>query len=64
MKMDKKAWGFESFSDAEKTEAKELKKPSYQEKSRAITYLRECFYSRKATTGRIQRIFEVSEFER
>jgi hypothetical protein len=62
MKLDKKVWGFESFAAAKKSEAVELGKMSYQDKSRTITFLRECFYGRKATTGRLQRIFEVSEF--
>ena len=62
MKLDKKIWGFESFSAAEKFEALELQKMSYQKKSSTITFLRECFYGRKATTGRLQRIFEVSKF--
>jgi hypothetical protein len=64
MKMDKKISGFSTFADAEKAEIKALKKMSYQEKSRAITFLRECFYGKEATTGKVERIFEVSPFER
>jgi len=64
MKMDKKVWGFETFEAAEKTERKALKKMTYQEKARTITFLRECFYGKRATTGRVQRIFEVSKFEK
>src|SRR5438445_5496395 len=60
MKLDKKIRGFGSFSASEKAEAIELRKMSYQRKSATITFLRECFYGRKATTGRVQRIFEVS----
>jgi hypothetical protein len=63
MKLDKKEWGFETFKQAEKSETIELQKMSYQKKSRTITFLRECHYGRKATTGRVQRIFEVSPFE-
>jgi hypothetical protein len=32
----------------------------YKEKLQMITYLRECFYGKKATTGRIQRIHKTS----
>jgi hypothetical protein len=31
-----------------------------EEKLRTITYLRECFYGKNATTGRIQRIHQSS----
>ena len=30
-----------------------------KEKLQTITYLRECFYGEKATTGRLQRIYTV-----
>ena len=62
MKLDKTVRGFSFFAAAEKAEAIELGKMSYQEKSSVITFLRECYYGRQATTGRLQRIFEVSEF--
>ncbi len=32
---------------------------SYKEKIMTITYLRECFYGPKATTGRLQRFYKV-----
>jgi hypothetical protein len=62
MKLDKKVWGFETFEAARNLETVQLKKMSFQKKSSTITYLRECYYGREATTGRLQRIFEVSEF--
>jgi hypothetical protein len=31
---------------------------SYEEKLMTITYLRECFYGKEATTGRLQRIYQ------
>ena len=31
----------------------------YEEKLMTITYLRECFYGSKATTGRLQRFYKV-----
>jgi hypothetical protein len=61
MKLDKTSWSVGSFRDAEKEEAEELSKMSCQKKSAAITFLRECYYGRQATTGRLQRIFEVSK---
>jgi len=32
---------------------------STREKFQTITYLRECFYGKEATTGRLQRIYTV-----
>lgn len=32
---------------------------SIEEKLRTITYLRECFYGVEATTGRVQRFYQV-----
>jgi hypothetical protein len=61
MKLDKRHWAFGTFKDAEKAEAQELSKLSYQKRARTITYLRECFYGRKATTGRVQRVYQVSK---
>ena len=34
-----------------------------EEKFEAITYLRECFYGRQATTGRLQRVYRFSKQE-
>jgi hypothetical protein len=61
MKLDKTSWSAGSFQDMEKEETEQLSKLSLQKKSAAITYLRECYYGRQATTGRLQRIFEVSK---
>jgi hypothetical protein len=61
MKLDKTTWSAGSLQDMEKEEAEQLSKLSHQKKSAAITYLRECYYGRKATTGRLQRIFEMSK---
>ena len=62
MKITRNVWAFSSFKEAEEEEARELSKMSYQKKSSIITFLRESYYGRQATTGRVQRIFEVSEF--
>ena len=36
---------------------------STKEKLQTITYLRECFYGKTATTGRLQRIFTMSKLK-
>jgi hypothetical protein len=34
-------------------------KASIKEKLQTITFLRECFYGKEATTGRVQRIYKM-----
>ncbi len=36
---------------------------SIKEKLETITYLRECFYGKEATTGRLQRVYTVFKQE-
>jgi len=36
---------------------------STEEKLQTITYLRECFYGKTATTGRLQRIYKMSKLK-
>ena len=36
---------------------------STKEKLQTITYLRECFYGKTATTGRLQRIYTMSKLK-
>jgi len=36
---------------------------SIEEKLQTITYLRECFYGKTATTGRLQRIYTMSKLK-
>ena len=36
---------------------------SIKEKFQTITYLRECFYGKEATTGSIQRVYTVSKLK-
>jgi hypothetical protein len=36
---------------------------SMKEKLQTITYLRECFYGKEATTGRLQRIYRLFKLE-
>jgi len=39
------------------------KNASTEEKLQTITYLRECFYGKTATTGRLQRIYTMSKLK-
>jgi len=34
-----------------------------EEKLQTITYLRECFYGKEATTGRLQRLYKLSKLK-
>ena len=43
----------------EKDEKKYWAKADVKEKLQTITYLRECFYGHEATTGRLQRFYQV-----
>jgi hypothetical protein len=36
---------------------------SIKEKLQTITYLRECFYGKEATTGRLQRFYTLSKLK-
>ncbi len=45
--------------ELEKDDRKYWAKASIDEKLRTITYLRECFYGKEATTGRFQRFYTV-----
>jgi hypothetical protein len=45
--------------DLEKSEKDYWAKATVGERLRTITYLRECFYGPKATTGRLQRFYKV-----
>ena len=38
-------------------------KATIKEKLETITYLRECFYGKEATTGRLQRIYSMFKHE-
>ena len=43
----------------DKDEKKYWAKADVKEKLQTITYLRECFYGHEATTGRLQRFYQV-----
>jgi hypothetical protein len=52
-----------SFEKNEIQVIEEVKKTTPQDRFALITYLRECFYGPEATTGRLQRIFEITKFQ-
>ena len=52
-----------SFEENELQVIEEMKNSTPQDRFVLITYLRESFYGPEATTGRLQRVFEVSKFE-
>ena len=54
------------FSTSEELEAKDIEywaKATVKEKLETITYLRECFYGKEATTGRLFRLFRFVELK-
>jgi hypothetical protein len=60
-RMDRTAVYFGTAEEHDKRERNYLRKAGYEEKLKTITYLRECFYGPKATTGRLQRIYRFSK---
>jgi hypothetical protein len=60
-RMDRSAVYFGTAEEHDKRERAYLKKAGYEDKLKTITFLRECFYGTKATTGRIQRIYRFSK---
>ena len=36
---------------------------SVEEKIETVTFLRECFYGKEATTGRLQRFYKILKFK-
>jgi hypothetical protein len=60
-RMDRTVVFFATEEEHDKREKEYLKKEGYEDKLKTITYLRECFYGTKATTGRLQRIYRFSK---
>jgi hypothetical protein len=48
---------FGSAEELEKENRQYWAKASFEERSRMITYLRECFYGEVATTGKIEKTY-------
>ena len=51
------------FEENELQVIEEMKNSTPQDRFALITYLRESFYGPEATTGRLQRVFEVTKFQ-
>ena len=63
MEIDRSHVSSVSFEENELQVIKEMKNSTPQDRFALITYLRESFYGPEATTGRLQRIFEVTKFQ-
>jgi hypothetical protein len=62
-RIDRSLVKFGKRAELEKEDDDYWKNAPIEEKLRAITYLRECFYGPEATTGRLQRFFEFSKLK-
>ncbi len=63
MHIDRSQISSVSFEENELQVIKEMKNSTPQDRFALITYLRESFYGPEATTGRLQRVFEVTKFQ-
>jgi hypothetical protein len=54
---------FKTQKEHDEDERQRWSMASFEEKLATITYLRECFYGKKATTGRLQRIYRFSKLK-
>ena len=63
MHMDRSHISSVSFEENELQVIEEMKNLTPQDRFALITYLRESFYGPEATTGRLQRVFEVTKFQ-
>jgi hypothetical protein len=57
--MDRKQFVIGNAAELEKIDKDYWSNADVSEKLQTITYLRECFYGKKATTGRLQRFYKV-----
>lgn len=64
MKMDRSKISVVTFEESEKQQLQESLAMTPQERFAHMTYLRESFYGPEATTGRVQRVFEVTQQKR
>ena len=58
-KMDRSIITIAKQEDFDKMDNLYWSKATIKEKLETITYLRECFYGKEATTGRLQRIYTM-----
>ncbi|MGD9200754.1 MAG: hypothetical protein PVI26_04250 [Chitinispirillia bacterium] len=62
-KMNRKQFKISTHEELEQDDKIYWNNASVQEKFETITYLRECFYGPEATTGRLQRFYQILELE-
>ena len=58
-RMDRKQVFVGNADDLNKKDKEYWSKASVEEKLETITFLRECFYGKEATTGRLQRFYKI-----
>jgi hypothetical protein len=58
-RMDRKQAFVGNAADLNKKDKEYWSKASVEEKLETITFLRECFYGKEATTGRLQRFYKI-----
>jgi hypothetical protein len=61
MRLNKKIVSCLNREEAEQQELESYQQMLPLERLRLMTYLRECYYGEEATTGRLQRVFELVE---
>jgi len=62
-RMDRKQVVYSTKEQLNKKDREYWEKASSKEKLQTITYLRECFYGKTATTGRLQRFYTMFELK-
>ncbi|HEX2958661.1 MAG TPA: hypothetical protein VHO70_17635 [Chitinispirillaceae bacterium] len=62
-KMDRSRFKIASHEELEQEDRKHWANAPYSEKLETITWLRECFYGPEATTGRLQRFYQILELK-
>ena len=58
-RMDRKQFKVATHEELEQDDKIYWNNATVEEKFETITYLRECFYGQEATTGRLQRFYQV-----
>jgi hypothetical protein len=62
-RMDKNSVVISTKDELNANDYEYWQKASDKEKLQTITFLRECFYGKKATTGRLQRVYSISKIK-
>jgi hypothetical protein len=62
-RMDRSKIIITTHKESEEMDAEYWSNASIKEKLQTVTYLRECFYGEEATTGRLQRFYQIVKRE-